>query len=230
MSNLTILIPALNEEDSIEITVRSLYITAKQYLDAVEIIVVDDGSTDRTGQIVDALASAVPMVTAIHHTHSMGLGYIFREGIARAQYENITFIPGDNAYNASSMHDFLSSAGHADMILGYRTNQFQARRLHRAIISILYTWVMKILFLAPIRDFHGPVIYPVQKMRALRLTSTVSQVEWIIKLLRMHCIYVQKPVQLNDDKSRKSRALRWKTFVSIAAMVQSLWFSKEDLG
>ncbi len=228
MRKLTILIPALNEEENIEYTVNSLFEVAGEVLEEAEVIVVDDGSTDKTGAIIDGISAKNPAVVSIHHSQPKGLGYIFQEGISKAKFDYLTFIPGDNAYNAESLRPFFSAVADADMVLGYRTNQFEARQVHRAAISMLYTWIMKVLFLSPVKDFHGPVIYPVQIVRNIHLTSTISQVEFIIKLLRKKVSYVQVPVQLNLDKEGRSRALRWRTFVSVLQMVTHLVVDKDS--
>lgn len=224
MRKLTLLIPALNEEASVAETVNSLYEVARQVLEDVEVIVVNDGSSDNTGPIVDSLAKKNPAIVAVHHDQPKGLGFIFREGIEKAKFDYLTFIPGDNAYNAESLKTFFAVVGSADMILGYRTNQIQARLFHRALISRIYTFVMKLLFRTSVLDFHGPVVYPVQNVRLLNLTSAVSQVEFIVKLMRQDLTYVQVPVRLNLDKGGRSHALRWKTFVSVANMVRHLIF------
>jgi dolichol-phosphate mannosyltransferase len=219
LRRLTLLIPALNEENAISETVNSLYSVAKEVLDDVEIIIVNDGSTDNTGEIINQLAAENSAILTIHHNQPQGLGYIFREGIAKAKFEFLSFIPGDNAYNASSLKPFFEAVSSTDMVLGYRINQSQTRQLYRVFISLAYSFVMRLLFAPAVRDFHAIQVFPVQRVRALRLTSTVSQVEFIVKLLRSGVTYTQIPVELNSDKSGKSRSLRWKTFVSVFKMV-----------
>lgn len=225
---LTILIPALNEEKVIELTASSLFTVAQSVLDEVQVIVVNDGSTDSTGAIIDQLALKNPAFVAIHHPQPKGLAYIFQEGVANAKFDYLTSIPGDNAYNAESLKPFFAAVGSADMILGYRTNQWQARKLHRVIISVLYNWLMKLLFLSPVRDFHGPVVSPVTILRTLPPSNAISQVDFIIKLQRKRLTYRQVPVRLNSDKEGRSRALRWSTFVSVREMLMQLLLKRDD--
>ncbi len=83
MRCLTILVPALNEEAKLETMVNSLLPVARSSLNQFEIILFDDGSTDKTGAIADHLATTNPEIRVIHHNPRQGLGAIFYEGLNR---------------------------------------------------------------------------------------------------------------------------------------------------
>ncbi|MBF0418024.1 MAG: glycosyltransferase, partial [Magnetococcales bacterium] len=100
---LTIVVAALNEENKLEGTLQGILDVARSRLDAFEIIMVNDGSTDRTPDIVAAFAAKCPEMRVVTHATPQGVGSAFLEGIALAQYEWMTLLPGDHAYDVRSL-------------------------------------------------------------------------------------------------------------------------------
>src|SRR5574337_1367105 len=94
---LSVLIPAYNEEAGLEQSVEAVL----RHLEALhvdaEILVVDDGSRDRTGQVANALADRHPQVRAFHHAVNRGIGAGFLTGIEQARGEWLILIPADLA-------------------------------------------------------------------------------------------------------------------------------------
>jgi glycosyltransferase involved in cell wall biosynthesis len=214
MSSLSIIIPALNEERRLAVTVTEMLELARSVLGSFEIIVVDDGSSDRTGEIADSLAAGNPEISVVHNAGCRGLGFVFSECMARAKCEKFMLIPGDHAYNTEGFRLLLESIGSADLIVGYRTNQASTRSGGRVFLSWLYCLVLTILFGFKLKDFHGPVVYPLRALRQvrLRLIGYTFQIEAMIKLLRRNQSFVEVPVTLNPEHAGTSRSFRWKTF------------------
>lgn len=94
---LSVVVPAYNEEKAIEETLRETadYLSKKGY--AFEILVVNDGSTDRTPQIVRDLAKPHPQIRLIEQPKNMGKGDAVKEGIRHARYPVTLFMDADNA-------------------------------------------------------------------------------------------------------------------------------------
>lgn len=217
MRCLTILIPALNEEQKVALTVREVLAAGRRLLDQFEVILVNDGSTDRTGAIADALALENPEVQVIHNEQRRGVGWAFWEGIARAKFDRLTVVPGDHAYNVDGIERLFSAVGSADLIISYRTNQAHARQRRRAILSALYQRLVGLMFGFRLRDFHSTVVYPVLELRdmGMRTAGYTYQLEVLVKLLRLGMSYVEIPVILNPSGRGTSRALRPKTFFDV---------------
>src|SRR4051812_26980186 len=100
---LTIVVPAFNEEAKLPTTVREILAEASLALDAYEVIVVNDGSADRTGAVADQLARDNVAVRVVHQAVNRGVGAAFGIGLALARYEFLTLIPGDNAFHHSGL-------------------------------------------------------------------------------------------------------------------------------
>src|SRR5438093_6395146 len=90
----TIMAPAYNEARNIEGSVRDA-VEAASGLEDFEIIVVDDGSTDGTAQIVDELTKAIPQLRVVHHPRNLGLGAAYRTALDHARMDYFAWTAGD---------------------------------------------------------------------------------------------------------------------------------------
>ena len=160
--SLTILITARNEERLIELTVVEVLKVARETLNQYEIILVNDGSKDKTGIIMDQLETQNPEIKVVHHDKSGGMGNAFQEGIALAKFDNLVLLTGDREITMEGFKRLISYTGKFDLIIGYRDNQLQARLFFRLIISYIFHLLMVSLFGYEIKDFHGVPIYPVK--------------------------------------------------------------------
>lgn len=230
MKDLTIVIPALNEEKDISLTVNEIISISREVLDQYEIILVDDFSRDKTGEIMDAFAKKYPEVSVIHHDCNRGVGQTFREGIQNCKYDYLTIIPGDRAYNVEGLKRVFSAVGSADLIVSYRTNQRDTRTFSRVLISKIVRLFMSILFRLPYKDLSSVVIYPVNILRGidLKLQSDgyMYQVETLVNLTRCGVKYRQEPVTLNPEPNGQSMAIKLKTVLDVAGIIWHLLFSK----
>ena len=117
MTLTSIVIPAYNEEaaigEDLDVITRTMDATGRPY----EIIVVDDGSTDRTAEIV----SNKPDVRLVHHEHNRGTGAARTTGIRAAKGDVIIMTDGDGTYPNQDMPMLLEHMEHHDMVIGART-------------------------------------------------------------------------------------------------------------
>jgi len=147
--------PALNESLHIEKTLNEAYAAAKQKLDEFELIVVDDGSTDNTSEIVFSVAKKLgPEITLIRKNINEGLGYAFKTALENARYENITSIVSDGAYCSEGIENLFNAVGDATVVLGYRTN-FNDRPFKRRFFSESVTLYVELLTGKKLKDAQG---------------------------------------------------------------------------
>ena len=119
MSSVSIVIPAYNEEQSIESTLVELKAVMNQQDVEYEIIVVDDGSTDRTADLV-RLHQGVRVVR--HHTNR-GYGAAIKTGIRQADHEWIAIIDADGTYPPEAIPSLTAATDRYDMIVGARSER-----------------------------------------------------------------------------------------------------------
>ena len=138
LPGLSIIVPAYNEESTLKRVVQELLSIAPEVALESEIIIIDDGSGDRTPAIADQLAAAHPSVRAIHHPRNSGWGAVQRTGFHEARFPFLTLVPGDGQFPVADLSRFLPYAADSDIVLGYRTHRadnFQ-RRLQTAVCPI----------------------------------------------------------------------------------------------
>jgi len=147
---LSFFFPVLDEEEH----VRPLATRALEVLpalaDVVEVIVVDDGSRDRTGAIADELAAAHPRVRVVHHPSRRGYGGAVRSGIAAARHPFVFFTDGDRRFDPADLTLLLPALDGADAVVGYRRKRSDPRR--RLFVAWVYNGVIRVLFGLPVRD------------------------------------------------------------------------------
>ena len=140
MTKLSIIVPAYNEERGLRQAVNSLYsflTDNKMALDS-EILIFNDCSLDKTGEIADRLVKDMNIVKVFHNRKNMGLGFNFREGARQSKGEYVTWFPGDNENLPQSFIDTVSRIGEADIIIPY-TDNMEVRSFLRRLVSRVYT-------------------------------------------------------------------------------------------
>jgi dolichol-phosphate mannosyltransferase len=222
---LTILISALNEEKLIGLTIAETLEVARSELNAFEIILINDGSVDRTGGIMDHFAENNEGISVIHNPQARGLGQAFATAVQRACYSKIVLLTGDREVNDNGLRQLFAMFDSAELVIYYRENQLQARLFYRLIISKSFRLIMVILFGYKVHDFHGIPIYPVSTVRELdlQLIGYTFQVEVLVKLLRRNVDYVEMPFSINKEESGSSQVFRIKTFIDFAKLIAHLF-------
>ncbi|CCQ50014.1 glycosyltransferase family 2 protein [Crocosphaera watsonii] len=213
--NLSIIVPAYNESDKIEVTVKEIINVAAETLDEYEILIVNDGSTDNTGVVADNLASQYKKVSVIHQETNRGVGAAYIAGLWAANYEYLTLVPGDNAFHISGIENLFEAVGTAELVVSYRNNM-QVRTLLRRLLSIACTLSMQILTGCRIRDAHSLYVYPVFLARQIRVNPGYGyHIESLSKLLIRSKSSVEVPVRLNPKPDTSSGVMRPKVVFSL---------------
>jgi len=121
--SLSVFFPCYNEQDNI----RRVYESAAKVLGNLgmdyELILVDDGSTDQTPQIMDALAAADRRVTVVHHAANLGYGAALRSGIRAATRKLIFYTDGDGQFDLNELPPLLPLLKRYDIVSCYRLNR-----------------------------------------------------------------------------------------------------------
>jgi glycosyltransferase involved in cell wall biosynthesis len=152
---LTFFFPAYNEEENVETTVERALADIGPLVDgSLEVLVVDDGSSDRTPQLADALAAANPRVR-VHHQPNRGYGGALKAGFANANGELICFSDGDLQFDLKEMKRLLDRLDDGekqpvDVVIGYRIKRRDP--FHRLFIAKTYNAIVSVLFGLRVRD------------------------------------------------------------------------------
>ena len=147
--HLTFFFPAFNEEENVAETVRRALDEIGPLVDgSIEVLIVDDGSTDRTPELADALAAGDPRVR-VHHQENRGYGGALRAGFEHARGRVIGFSDGDLQFDLREMSRLLSRLDDpgkkpVDAVIGYRIKRRDPP--HRIFIAKTYNTIVSALF------------------------------------------------------------------------------------
>jgi glycosyltransferase involved in cell wall biosynthesis len=132
--SLSIVVAAYNEVDALPRCVERTVDFARRHVTDGEILVVDDGSTDGTGALIDAMAAREPLVRAFHLPRNLGMGAALLRGFAEARRDWVTILPGDGQLDAFDLLELFDAATDADLV----TTLYRNRRapLVRRVLSI----------------------------------------------------------------------------------------------
>ena len=223
-------VPAWNEDQAIEHTVAQIRTAAEGRLSDYEIILVDDGSTDRTGALMDDMARQDPHILALHNEKNMGLGVTFRRGIDAAKHDHLMGVWGDNPFPTASLIKILEHVGGADVVISYVSNFRAVKSLPRYIASRAYTNLLNLLFGMRMHYFNSYCVHRLDVLRSLDITSTGFgfQAELIIKQLKLGHSYVEVGVE-SVYETNPSAALRVWNLLTVARTVIHLFFEVRKL-
>jgi glycosyltransferase involved in cell wall biosynthesis len=149
--SITAFFPAYNDEHTIEGIVRTSAAEMRKVTDDFEVLVVNDGSRDSTGEILERLREELPFLRVIHHEKNMGYGAALISGFRGAKKDLIFYTDGDGQYDVTEMHNLLTQLGpNIDLVNGYKIKRADA--WHRIVIGELYRRAMRRAFRLSIRD------------------------------------------------------------------------------
>lgn len=150
LEGLSVFLPSHNEEANVERVVRGWLEELPRLTDRYEVIVVDDGSRDRTGEIADRLAASDPHVKAVHHPVNRGYGGAVISGIRAATQPWVLLCDGDGQFDPREVELLAARAADHDVIVGWRGRR--ADHLMRRINGKAWTMLVRGLFGIRIRD------------------------------------------------------------------------------
>jgi glycosyltransferase involved in cell wall biosynthesis len=148
--SITIFFPCYNEEQNVERVTREALEVAGRLFDDFEIIIVNDGSKDRTAEIADRLSKENPFIRAIHHVHNRGYGAALRTGFENATKELVFYTDGDGQFKIEEITKLLPLIEKSDIVSGYRIRRQDS--LIRKINAFLWGVLVNALFKINVSD------------------------------------------------------------------------------
>jgi len=142
--SLSIVIPAYNEAENVESAVLRISAVAQTLGIDYEIILVNDGSRDATGEIAESLIGRVPNFRLVQHYPNRGYGGALKAGFAVATKDLIAFVPADNQFEFAEIRQLMAPLNHADLVSGYRANRQD--NLVRRLNGFGWNLVVRLLF------------------------------------------------------------------------------------
>ena len=142
---LSIFFPAYNDAGTIASLAIVAHMTARTLTDDYEVVVIDDGSPDHTGALLDEMASQFPWLKVVHHGKNRGYGGALRTGFETASKELVFYTDGDAQYDPREMALLWKAfSPEVDFVNGRKISRHDP--LHRIVIGRIYHWFVKIAF------------------------------------------------------------------------------------
>jgi glycosyltransferase involved in cell wall biosynthesis len=150
LKELSIFLPAYNEKDNIERVAKGVLAALPDFAERFELVIVNDGSKDRTREIAEGLAKKDPNVKVVSHEKNRGYGAALKTGFASAKYENIFFMDGDGQLDIKEMDRLIPLLAECDIAAGFRIKRNDP--LHRVLNGKAYNLLVRLLFGLDVRD------------------------------------------------------------------------------
>jgi dolichol-phosphate mannosyltransferase len=221
--SLSVIVPALNEEANLKATVRSVSETVTRYFGDYEILIFNDGSRDRTGEIADQLAASDSKIRVVHHTTPKNLGACYKEGVERATKEFVIMIPGDNECGPAVMTRVFDLAGTADIIIPFTSNA-EVRPFARRLISKTFVVLCNFVSGNHLKYYNGAVLHKTHLVQncGIKTDSFGYQAEILAKLLRKGHSYQEVGTEITYRPHGKSKALRLTNVIRVLNFLADL--------
>jgi glycosyltransferase involved in cell wall biosynthesis len=168
--NLSLVLPAHNEEENIGIVLEQALAVLPRFADDFEIVVVNDGSRDRTPQIVGEFAHRDPRVRLVTHPVNRGYGAALTSGFAATTGDVVMFMDADRQFDINDLALLTPFAGTFDIVAGFRMerNDPLIRRINAEVFNV----VVRILFGVHLRDIDCAFkLFRGDLLRSMELTA-----------------------------------------------------------
>jgi glycosyltransferase involved in cell wall biosynthesis len=222
---LSVFFPAYNDSGTIASLVIAAVQTAGRLTPDFEVLVINDGSTDATAEIVDELGRLYRQVRPIHHERNRGYGGALRTGFASATKEWIFYTDGDAQYDPREMARLWEQVRpEVDLVNGYKISRSDP--LHRILIGRIYHHLVKRLFGLTVRDVDCD--FRLMRRRIfdrvrLEKSSGVICLEMMKKITDAGFSIVEVPVHHYHRAYGKSQFFNFRRLFRTAVDVLKLW-------
>lgn len=248
---------AYNEEDSIVGFLEK----ASQLMDSVaenyEIVLIDDGSTDRTYQLAKTFQQEKnPRLKIFQNESNLNVGISSRRAIQRASKEFLFWQTIDWCYDISSLRSFLEHLKAYDIVQGVRRAPVQVRMklfkpimavfklfgmkhltrrsdtVSKAIVSLINYMLIRVLFRTPLSDFQNVTFYPTRWIQSLHLeaTSSFANPEGLIKSYWNGKSIKEVPINFIPRQQGEAKGTRMKAITASVKDISRLWVKWVFLG
>ena len=222
---ISVFFPAYNDGGTIASMVLTALMTCRELTDDYEVIVVNDGSSDYTADVLDELARTFPQVRIIHHAKNRGYGGALQTGFAAAAKDLVFYTDGDAQYDPHELRLLVAAlTPDTDIVNGYKIERHDP--LHRIIIGRIYHWTVKLAFGLRVRDTDCDFrLIRRACFDHIELTSRSGTIclELVKKLQDAGYIFAQVPVHHYHRAYGKSQFFNYPRLWRTAVNLSQLW-------
>jgi glycosyltransferase involved in cell wall biosynthesis len=226
-SSLSIFFPCYNDAGTIGTLVAQADAVAGEFTDDYEIIVIDDGSTDSSRELLVQLKDRYPKLKLVFHEANRGYGGALQSGFRTATKENVFYTDGDGQYDVYELRKFLPIMQDGiDVVNGYKIARSDP--MHRIVIGNVYLWLMRLLFNFHTRDVDCDFrLIRTKAIQSIQLehNSGVICLELVKKLELAGYRFVDFPVHHYHRTYGRSQFFNFRRLYATGVNIMKLWWS-----
>jgi glycosyltransferase involved in cell wall biosynthesis len=226
LSSLSIFFPVYNDWGTITTMAAQAITAASQITDDYEVILVDDGSEEKTQEILSFLEAHFSQIRVIHHEVNRGYGGALRTGFKEARKDYLFYTDGDAQYDVRQLLQLADAMNDSvDVVNGYKIKRHDP--YYRVILGKIYQYTSKFLFSLPITDVDCDFRLMRRSIfERFELTSNSGTicVEMIHKMSRTGCRFAEVGVNHFFRSSGKSQFFNFVRLYHVARDYSKLWF------
>ncbi|MDD5131983.1 MAG: glycosyltransferase family 2 protein [bacterium] len=223
---ISVFFPCYNEADNIRATVAKALGILSGITDTYEVIIVNDGSNDRTGEVAQDIARQDAHVRIVTHEQNKGYGAALRSGFAAARYDIVCFTDADGQFDLSEITQFLPFIDKFDVVLGYRIKRQD--KFYRKINTFIYKASINLFFRLGVRDIDCAFkMFRRAVMNSFTINSdgAVASAEMLIKAKRKGYRFVEVGVhhypRLAGQPTGAKLSVIFKAFTELFKLLRS---------
>lgn len=224
--SLSVFFPAYNDAPSIGTLVRRTFDVLREHVADYEVIVVNDGSRDKTAEVLRQLAAEfAPFLRIVTHSENRGYGGALRSGFAAAQKDFVFYTDGDGQYDVAELPKLLDRMRPATgLVNGYKLERQDPP--HRIWIGNIYNFCARLLFRIRIRDIdcdYRLIRRSLLEKIRLGCTSGTICVELVRKLELSGCEIAEVGVHHYPRLHGRSQFFRVRALATTFCQLVNLW-------
>lgn len=216
--SLSIIVPCFNEEENLPPLIEAIFGTLSADPRFLELILIDDGSHDRTAEIACGLAAGEPRLRLIRHARNRGLGAAIRTGLEVAAGDYILYTDADLPFDFGQVPRLLMQASNDTIVIGYRANRGEGFR--RWLLSKGYNLLCRAAFGLDVHDINFACkVLPRRALDGMQLRSEGSFIdaELLVEGRKQGLRLIEFPLTYYPRKRGISTLSRTRVMIGILA-------------
>jgi glycosyltransferase involved in cell wall biosynthesis len=234
----------LNEEDLVDSFLDRAFALLKETVVDYEVVFVDDGSTDRTPELLAAYAAKEPRLRIVRHDRNYNVGIACRTAISNASKNFLFWQTVDWSYDLRNLRIFLELLNHFDVVQGirpvpirllsyipvlrsiYRVNK-RSDTFRKAIVSLGNYYLLRLLFGAKFHDFQNVTFYSTKFVHSLSLVARTSFInpELLLKSYAQGLRMIEVPIPFIPRTQGEAKGTKFKTILRSVIDTFRNWLS-----
>ena len=223
--------PCYNDSATLKELIERSISVLEDLAEDYEVIIVDDGSADASGEIIDALAACHEKVRVVRHDRNRGYGAALRSGIRTSTKEWVFYTDSDGQYDVEDLRRLHALSGNADVVNGFKVGRSDA--WYRKLLGSAYNRLVRLAFAIPIRDVDCDFrLMRGDLVRGLDLRSEGGAicVELVKELEAAGAVFAETPVGHYPRVEGSSQFFRLKNLLVMLREIGALWWRMQRKG